>query len=179
MEFNQQRPHEVLGMKWPAEIYRSSKRRMPKKIETYEYPGHYLLRRVSGSGTILISNNQFFVSNTLRGDHCGAEEVDDGIYDLYFRFYQLRRYHLRNNKIRDIVSKVPSTGVKRYPYYLRWGGEPLRSMLPLSGDFWDIPLTNTPNNNSPPCTAYVLSAKTRLISPWNSHQYWNSQQSLP
>ena len=153
MEFNQQRPHEALRMKRPAEIYRSSKRKMPKKIETYEYPGYYLLRCVSGSGMICISNNQFFVSNTLRGDHGGAEEVDNGIYVLYFRFYQLRRYHLRNNKIRDIVSKVPSTGIKRYSYYLR--GEPLRSMLLLSGDFWDIPLTNTPNNNSPPLSPYL------------------------
>lgn len=80
---------------------------MPEKIEPYEYPGHYLVRRVSGSGTIRISNNQFFVSNTLRGDYVGAEEVDDGIYDLFFRFYQLGRYHLLENKIRDIVSKVP------------------------------------------------------------------------
>ena len=110
-EFNQQRPHEAIGMKRPAEIYRSSKRMMPKKVGLYEYPGHYLVRRVSGSGTIRISNNQFFVSNTLRSEYVGAEEVDDGIYDLYFRFYQLGRYHLRENKIRDIVSKVPMTKI--------------------------------------------------------------------
>jgi transposase InsO family protein len=111
VEFNEQRPHEAIGMKRPAEVYRSSRRRMPEEIEPYDYPGHYLVRRVSGSGTIRISNNQFFVSNTLRGDYVGAEEVDDGIYDLYFCFYQLGRYHLRDNKIRDIVSKVPMTKI--------------------------------------------------------------------
>jgi transposase InsO family protein len=111
VEFNQQRPHEAIGMKRPAEVYQSSRRRMPEKIQPYDYPGHYLVRRVSGSGTIRISNNQFFVSNTLRGDYVGAEEVDDGIYDLYFRFYQLGRYHLRENKIHDIVSKVPMTKI--------------------------------------------------------------------
>ncbi len=110
-EFNEQRPHEAIGMKWPAEVYRSSRRRMPQKIDPYDYPGHYLVRRVSGSGTIRIANNQFFVSNTLRGDYVGAEEVDDGIYDLFFRFYQLGRYHLRENKIHDIVSKVPMTKI--------------------------------------------------------------------
>ena len=83
-EFNQVRPHGAIGMKRPGEVYQSSRRRMPEKIERYEYPGHYLVRRVSGSGTIRISNNQFFVSNTLRGDYVGAEEVDDGIYDLFF-----------------------------------------------------------------------------------------------
>jgi len=110
-EFNQVRPHGAIGMKRPGEVYQSSRRRMPEKIERYEYPGHYLVRRVSGSGTIRISNNQFFVSNTLRGDYVGAEEVDDGIYDLFFCFYQLGRYHLCDNKIRDIVSKVPMTKV--------------------------------------------------------------------
>ncbi len=110
-EFNEQRPHEAIGMKRPAEVYRSSRRRMPQKIDPYDYPGHYLVRRVSGSGTIRIANNQFFVSNTLRGDYVGAEEVDDGIYDLFFRFYQLGRYHLRENKIHDIVSKVPMTKI--------------------------------------------------------------------
>ena len=36
----------------------------------------------------------------------GLEEVDDGVYDLYFCFYQIGRYELRSNIIHDIVSKV-------------------------------------------------------------------------
>jgi hypothetical protein len=48
-----------------------------------------------------------FVSQTLNEDHVGLEEVDDGVYDLYFCFYQIGRYHLRTNKIQDILSKVP------------------------------------------------------------------------
>ena len=40
----------------------------------------------------------------------GLEAVDDRVYDLYFCFYQIGRYELRANKIRDIVSKV---GVSR------------------------------------------------------------------
>lgn len=111
-EFNEVRPHEAIGMKRPAEVYRSSGRPMPEKIESFEYPWHCLVRRVSGSGTIRISSEQVFVSNTLRGDYVGAEEVDDGIYDLYFRFYQLGRYYLRYNTIRDIVSKVPMTKIR-------------------------------------------------------------------
>jgi putative transposase len=112
IEFNEVRPHEAIEMKRPADIYRSSNRPFPEKIEPGDYPGHYLVRRVSGSGTIRISNKQVFVSNTLRGDYVGAEEVDVGIYDLFFRFYQLGRYHLRDNKIRDIVSKVPMTKIR-------------------------------------------------------------------
>ena len=54
--------------------------------------------------------NQIFVTNTLQEDHVGLEEVDDGVYDLFFCFYQIGRYEARANKIHDIVSRV---GVSR------------------------------------------------------------------
>ena len=111
-EFNQERPHEALGMKRPGEVYQPSNRSMPDRIEPYEYPSHYLVRRVSRGGTIRVFHNQIFVSNTLQEDYVGLEEVDDGVYDLYFCFYQIGRYELRSNKIHDIVSKV-GLSVKR------------------------------------------------------------------
>jgi transposase InsO family protein len=109
VEFNTVRPHEAIDMNRPAEIYRSSNRPMPSVIETYDYPGNYMVRRVSRSGTIRVFHNQVFVSNTLHEDYVGLEEVDDGVYDLFFCFYHIGRYELRTNKIHDIVSKVPMT----------------------------------------------------------------------
>ena len=109
-EFNQLRPHQSLAMKRPGQVYRPSQRRIPKRIEPYDYPRHYLVRRVSRAGTIRVLRRQVFVSNTLNEDYVGLEEVDDGVYDLYFCFYQIGRYHLQGNKIEDIVSRV---GVSR------------------------------------------------------------------
>jgi len=109
-EFNHIRPHQGLGMKRPAQVYRPSARAMPKRIETYDYPGDFLVRRVSRAGTIRVLRRQIFVSNTLQEDYVGLEEVDDGIYDLYFCFYQIGRYDLKENQIRDTVSRV---GVSR------------------------------------------------------------------
>ncbi|NIS82556.1 MAG: transposase, partial [Anaerolineales bacterium] len=88
-EFNQVRPHEAIAMKRPGELYQASERSMPMRIETYDYPAHYLVRRVSRSGTIRVFHNQIFVSNTLHEDYVGLEEVADGVYDLYFCFYQI------------------------------------------------------------------------------------------
>ena len=105
-EFNQERPHEALGMKRPAELYQPSSRSLPRRLEPYDYPSHYLVRRVSRCGTMRVLHNQVFVSNTLNEDFVGLEEVDDGVYDLFFCFYHIGRYELRTNKIRDIVSKV-------------------------------------------------------------------------
>src|SRR3989337_134991 len=109
-EFNEVRPHEALGMKRPAQVYQPSTRCMPKRVEPYDYPSHYLVRRVSRYGTIRVLRNQVFVSNTLHEDYVGLEEVDDGVYDLFFCFYHIGRYELHANKIHAIVSRV---GVSR------------------------------------------------------------------
>jgi len=109
-EFNEIRPHQALHMQRPAQLYRPSLRSMPKRLEPYDYPSHYLVRRVSRCGTIRVLSNQIFVSNTLHNDFVGLEEVDDGVYDLYFCFYQIGRYEARVNRIHDIVSRV---GVSR------------------------------------------------------------------
>ena len=111
-EFNQVRPHEAIGMKRPGEIYQASERKMPKRAESYDYPDHFLVRRVSRAGTIRVFRNQIFVSNTLQEDYVGLEEVADGVYDLFFCFYQIGRYNLQTNKIQGIVSKV-GLSVKR------------------------------------------------------------------
>ena len=49
---------------------------------------------------------QVFVSNTLLEDYVGLEEVDDGVYDLFYCFYHIGRYEFKTNKMHDIVSKV-------------------------------------------------------------------------
>jgi putative transposase len=105
-QFNQERPHEALAMKRPAELYQSSVRPLPKKIGPYDYPGHFLVRRVSRGGTIHFLRNQIFLSNTLQEDLVGLEEVDDGVFDVFFCFYQIGRYDLREGRIRDIVKRV-------------------------------------------------------------------------
>ena len=63
-----------------------------------------MVRRVSRAGTIRVLRRQIFVSNTLQEDYVGSEEVDDGVYDLYF--YQIGRYEVRNNRIYGAVSRV-------------------------------------------------------------------------
>jgi putative transposase len=96
-------------MKRPLDIYRPSNRIMPKKIAPFEYPANYLVRRISRAGTIRVVHNQVFVSLTLMEDYVGLEDVDDGIYDLFFCYFQIGRHELRTNKVHGIVSKVGLT----------------------------------------------------------------------
>jgi len=78
---------------------------MPKRIEPYEYPAHYLMRRVSRAGTIRVRQADICQQHAA-GGLSGLEEVDDGVYDLYWCFCQIGRYELKTNKIHDVVSRV-------------------------------------------------------------------------
>lgn len=107
VEFNTERPHEGIGLKRPAELYRRSPRRMPRKLESYDYPGHYMVRRVSRAGTVRLHKRQFFVATPLMEDYIGFEEVEESVYDMYFCFYLIGRYHEREKRIEGVISKVP------------------------------------------------------------------------
>jgi len=111
-EFNTDRPHEALGMANPADVYRRSGDEYPSKIERYDYPKHYLVRRISRCGTMRVLHNQVFVTQVLNEQYVGLEEVDDGLYDVYFCFYLIGRYELRGNRILDIISKVPTSNAR-------------------------------------------------------------------
>jgi hypothetical protein len=101
------RPHAYI-----PEIYQASKRAMPGRIKVYGHPTHFLAWCVNRVGTIRVFDNQVFVSNTLQEEYVGLEEVEGGVYDLYFCFYQIGRYDLQSKKIQGIVSKV-GLSVKR------------------------------------------------------------------
>ena len=92
IQFNEVRPHEALGMKQPAEVYRRSERALPSEQGIYDYPAHYLVRRVSRAGAIRMQTKQIFVTTTLKEQYVGLEAVDDGVYDLFFCFYHIGRY---------------------------------------------------------------------------------------
>ena len=38
--------------------------------------------------------------------YVGLEEVDDGVYDMFFCFYHIGRYHHREKKLEGVISKV-------------------------------------------------------------------------
>jgi len=106
-EYNHERPHQSLHDARPAELYAPSRELYQPEIVPYDYPGNCLVRRVSRCGTIRVLHNQVFVSQALNEEYVGLEEVDNGIYDLYFCFYHIGRYNLHTNRIEGIISKVP------------------------------------------------------------------------
>lgn len=99
-EFNQERPHEALQMQTPASLYAPSGRPMPERIPAPEYPGHYLVRRVSRAGTFRFKNRQLFLSDALIQEPIGLEEIEDGLWSLYFCQLLLARLDERDFRLR-------------------------------------------------------------------------------
>lgn len=97
-EYNEIRPHEALGQDVPAQHYERSPRPYPRRIHPIEYPGHFMCRRVGSNGTFLLKNHRYFLSAVFRGEIVGLEEIDDGIWSVYFGPVLLGRLDEREGK---------------------------------------------------------------------------------
>ena len=100
-EFNDERPHEALDMKTPAEVYQSSPRPMPTRLLAPTYPDRFEVRYVSANGGIRWKNSWVNVTSALIGEYVGLEEIDEGIWEVYFGSKWLGRLHERLMRIED------------------------------------------------------------------------------
>ena len=85
--YNNDRPHEALGQKAPASMYRTSAREYPAKLSEVEYPQAYKVRQVKKNGDFKWQGKELYLSGALAGEQVGLKEIDDGIWKIYFSFY--------------------------------------------------------------------------------------------
>jgi transposase InsO family protein len=88
-EYNQERPHEALDGRPPADLYVPSARAFPEKLPTVEYPGHFEVRMVRHNGTIKWGGTHLYVSDALVGEPVGLEEVDNDKWLMRFSYIPL------------------------------------------------------------------------------------------
>ncbi|MGH7462513.1 MAG: integrase core domain-containing protein, partial [Longimicrobiales bacterium] len=105
-EFNFERPHEALDMQTPASLYAPSPRHMPDKIPPLEYPDRFEVRYVSANGGIRWNKGWANVSITCVGEYVGLEEIDDGLWNVYFGALKLGRLHERHMRIEDEYGRL-------------------------------------------------------------------------
>jgi len=90
--YNEQRPHEALGQRAPAQVYESSSRRYPPRLPASEYPGHFEVRSVGQKGEIWWRGEALFVSHSLQGERIGLEEVEEGQWSVYLGSMLIARF---------------------------------------------------------------------------------------
>ncbi len=81
---NEERGNVGIGNKTPASLYTPSPREFPDKIIPPEYPETFDVRKVSGSGLFRWMNEGVHVSRCLAGKYIGFEEIDDGLWKVFF-----------------------------------------------------------------------------------------------
>jgi transposase InsO family protein len=98
-EFNAERPHEAIGQRTPGSLYAPSSRALPAKQPEPCYPPHFQVRRVSGAGTFRLHGWQTHISEVLSGQHIGLEEVDDGVWTVWFFGRELARFDQKSGRL--------------------------------------------------------------------------------
>jgi putative transposase len=74
-EFNYVRPHQALGGKTPAEVYKVVDRRRPVP-KSYAYPKHFYVGRVGAGGILHFRGDKCRVGAPFKGLRVGVEVID-------------------------------------------------------------------------------------------------------
>jgi putative transposase len=108
-EYNHERPHQFLHGRPPGALYRPSARAYSGGLPALEYPGHFLAKRVTNAGTIRFKARLLYLSTALKQHRVGLEEVDDGIWSVFFGDVLLGRIDERQALVRGQlgVTHVP------------------------------------------------------------------------
>ena len=99
-EYNEERPHGALGGRTPASQYGPSSRPYPIRLPALEYPGHFLVKRVTNAGTFRFQHRLLFIANALKQHHIGLEETGAGVWSIYLGAVLLARLDERDYVIR-------------------------------------------------------------------------------
>ena len=100
-EFNTQRPHQALDMKFPSELYTPSPRPY-KGIQDVDYPFHDRTATVTHCGRICISKIKINLSQVFSGQDVGITEVQDGIWLVSFMEFDLGYFDVQSKRFEPL-----------------------------------------------------------------------------
>jgi transposase InsO family protein len=87
--YNDERPHEALGQRPPASVYRSSARAYPARLPEVAYPEVFTVRAVKANGDFKWRGAELYLGAPLAGEKVGLRQIDSHTYQVYFSFYPL------------------------------------------------------------------------------------------
>lgn len=108
-EFNEERPHEALGMKTPSEVYTPSKRTY-NGLSELAYPFHDRSALVTACGRICLHNKKINVSQVFSGQTLGIKEVEENVWLVTFMDHDLGYIDLEERSIQPLEN--PFAAVK-------------------------------------------------------------------
>jgi transposase InsO family protein len=98
-EYNTERPHERLNQETPGSQYHPSPRPYPERPPPPEYPGHFLVKKVTTGGTFRFRDRLLYLANAMVDQLIGLEETDDGVWAIHFSHVLLATFDERDDVI--------------------------------------------------------------------------------
>ena len=109
--YNNQRPHQALGGRYPGQLYTHSVRPYRPALEP-EYPYHDRTARVTQCGRICIGKRKINLSRGFANQTVGIREVSDQIWPVSFMDYDLGFFDKEENRVEP---RTTPSYRKRYP----------------------------------------------------------------
>ena len=114
--YNEERPHEGLGMRVPAEVYDLSPRKLVEDLPAHQYESSIEPRSVRGDGSIRWAGATVFVGEAFTGEVIGLERIEEGFWLVQLGALRVGILHERSKTIAPLaggVTHVP--GQKCHP----------------------------------------------------------------
>ena len=101
--YNNERPHQALAMKYPAELYHRSPRTY-RGLSELEYPFHDRTITVTQCGRICIGRRKINLSTVFAGQNVGVKEISDKIWLVSFMQYDLGFFDHETGRLANAVN---------------------------------------------------------------------------
>ena len=106
--YNNERPHEALGMRCPSEVYCPSERTYYDEVKPHEYSGEHHIIKVNSWGYVRFYRWQIYLSETMIGERIEFRHSEDGkTFVACYRDFEIAEFDVHtgarvNRKIRRI-----------------------------------------------------------------------------
>ena len=106
LEYNEERPHEALEQRTPAEFYQPSPRPYPARVPKPEYDDRMVIRSVRQAGEIKWEGHRIYLGEVLAGENVGLEPISDEHYVVYFCKMPLGVLDDRRRKVWSVEAAI-------------------------------------------------------------------------
>jgi len=101
-EYNHERPHEAIGMRMPAEMYKRGERRYERGGHELEYGQGFLRRRVHCTGTIQLFGTTIRIGTAFSGWELGIKPIEETRYAVWFGRLYLGEVDLKTSSFQVV-----------------------------------------------------------------------------
>jgi len=94
--FNEERPHEGIGMKRPARVYTPSPRAYPARQPKLHYDASFEVRKIGKNGVMKWAGKPIFIGQPFAGEFIGLVPLDYALWNVYFSRFLIGTFDEKN-----------------------------------------------------------------------------------